>query len=341
MSDYHHLLLDFIITLTQSRAAEQPAAQAVSEALGRIVRTSPIGIYLTPDVVVGGMVTLLPCSDIQVGCLFAEVWDTLHGVRSSSHPSYNTQTFHRLCPSNTSLPSHTPQIVNYHNDDDQDMFEEGGVTMNQGRRITQSEHHRKLYQQPVQLTNRLVLRLGNPANEAAPEDDGGAPPGDGGRQTNPAAQQPPFIGPRLPQPLLRRSRCFIFGRLLLTRGNSTIFRSLGTRLPQQLPPGDRCIFLGRPQPAALGVPAMGGVPVHPNAGGQLAGPALVVAAQGPSPMDDEERRQLSNNAASARCRGNKATQAEGQKAALEDQVQLLTLQLDQLAVENDQVCVHG
>jgi hypothetical protein len=297
MPNYHHLSLDFINTLTQSRAAEQPAAQAVSEALGRIVRTSPIDIYLTPDVVVGGMVTLLPCSDIQVGCLFAEVWDTLHGVRSSSHPSYNTQTFHRLCPSNTSLPRHTPQIVKHHNDDDQDMFEEGGVTMNQGRRITRSEYHRKLYQQPVQLTNRLVLRLGNPANEAAHEDDGGAPPDDDGRQTNPAAQQPPFIGP---------------------------------------------------QPAALGVPAMAGVPVHPNAGGQLAGPALVVAAQGPSPMDDEERRRLSNNAASARCRGNKATQAEGQKAVLEDQVQLLTLQLDQLAVEwerradeNDQVCVHG
>jgi hypothetical protein len=88
--------------------------------------------------------------------------------------------------------------------------------------------------------------------------------------------------------------------------------------------------------------------VHPNAGGQLAGTALVVAAQGSKPMDDEERRRLSKNAASARYRGNKAMQAAGQKALLGDQVQLFTLQRDQLAVEwerradeNDQVCVHG
>jgi hypothetical protein len=94
MSDHHHLSRTFTIALTQSRAAEQPAAQAVSEALCRIVRISPIDIYLTPDVV-GGMVTLLSCRDIH---LFAEVCDTLHVVRRSSHPSYNTQTFYRLCP---------------------------------------------------------------------------------------------------------------------------------------------------------------------------------------------------------------------------------------------------
>jgi hypothetical protein len=94
-------------------------------------------------------------------------------------------------------------------------------------------------------------------------------------------------------------------------------------------------------PPPLGVQAVGGVPVNPNAGAQLAGPPAVVRAQDFYPEVDEERKRLAKNASSRRCRDRRNRRLAEEKQALVDSVRALTLQRDQIAANRDRLIAEN